>query len=320
METINSIILIIIIYLLIRFIKKIPKKSEIKKNSINEKTLKKQNSKNDFSENPEIIYRKIEIDDKTSQIIELKKKYESLLKSAFECQKVKNTQTANIKNLHKQIDILKNNEKNLQEIINSKNIKINELQEEVNSLTNTINSLTKTIKKVQVKNNSLSNIIEKQRKIIKNKKSKISILEADKFYHKNSSRHFKELNDSKSTTINELQKIINSQKDNIKELQYKNNELEKKNKELEYIIKKRDELLNNLKERTDSSISKITSLYSDFLTLHYRISSNILLTKKRPAKKEAYRIQDLRKESRLHIERYKKCFINMNIYYRFFQN
>jgi hypothetical protein len=75
--------------------------------------------------------------------------------------------------------------------------------------------------------------------------------------------------------------------------------------ELEGAIRAKDNLYEQIKSKSNNSISKITSLYSDFLTLQYDISSRYLNNKKHPAHKEAERIEDLKKKTKIYIEQYK---------------
>jgi hypothetical protein len=75
--------------------------------------------------------------------------------------------------------------------------------------------------------------------------------------------------------------------------------------ELENVIKSKDDLYEQIQNINNISVNKITSLYSDFLTLQYDISSNYLLRKKHPAYKEAERIMDLKAKTKTYIEQYK---------------
>jgi len=75
-------------------------------------------------------------------------------------------------------------------------------------------------------------------------------------------------------------------------------------KSLEQCIIKKDELYNLLQKQNNLSITKITSLYSDFLTLQYDLSEKYLKNKDRPALVEAKRIAELRRETKVYIEKY----------------
>lgn len=68
----------------------------------------------------------------------------------------------------------------------------------------------------------------------------------------------------------------------------------------------KDELFNDLKKRDNESISKITSLYSDFLLIQFDISSHYLKTKKHPAKVEASRVNELKIESKKYLEQFRQ--------------
>lgn len=92
--------------------------------------------------------------------------------------------------------------------------------------------------------------------------------------------------------IDELNKNITSKNDEI--ILLKKGILEK------------DELFNDLKKRDNESISKITSLYSDFLLIQFDISSHYLKTKKHPAKVEASRVNELKIESKKYLEQFRQ--------------
>jgi len=117
------------------------------------------------------------------------------------------------------------------------------------------------------------------------KKDEISIL------LKNSTKIKSELFEKKNE-ISELQKNILDLKNEIFYL--------KKG------ITEKDELFNKLKTLNHESITKITSLYSDFLLVQYDISSQFLKTKSHPAIKEAKRIEELKNESKIYFEQYRQ--------------
>lgn len=70
-------------------------------------------------------------------------------------------------------------------------------------------------------------------------------------------------------------------------------------------IEEKDALYRLIGQRSNNSISRITSLYSDFLTLQFDISEKYLKNKKHPAFTEAMRINELKKETRSYIEQFK---------------
>ena len=79
--------------------------------------------------------------------------------------------------------------------------------------------------------------------------------------------------------------------------------------EIEFLrkgISDKDKLFDNLKSRDNESVSKITTLYSDFLLVQYDISSQYLRTKKHPAKVEALRIKELKSESKKYLEQFRQ--------------
>jgi hypothetical protein len=88
---------------------------------------------------------------------------------------------------------------------------------------------------------------------------------------------------------------------------YENNllNLKEKVKSLETCILEKDELYTGLQNQDSATISKIISLYSDFLLVQYELSQNYLLSKPHPAYYEAIRIQELKKETQLYVEQFK---------------
>lgn len=68
---------------------------------------------------------------------------------------------------------------------------------------------------------------------------------------------------------------------------------------------KKDALYERIKEENNETLEYISSLMSDHLTLQYQISANYLVRKKHPARKEALRIRELRKETKTIIQRSK---------------
>jgi hypothetical protein len=75
---------------------------------------------------------------------------------------------------------------------------------------------------------------------------------------------------------------------------------------LEKCIKEKDELYLALQEMSNSSISRITSLYADFRLLQYDLSEKYLSFKERPAKVEAWRIKELKQETKKYLEQFKQ--------------
>lgn len=88
-----------------------------------------------------------------------------------------------------------------------------------------------------------------------------------------------------------------------------NNEIEELQKKVSFLlngINKKDALYKSLTNKTNENISKITSLYSDLLLVQYSISEKYLINKSHPAIEEAKRIKELKKETKIHIERYRQ--------------
>lgn len=91
--------------------------------------------------------------------------------------------------------------------------------------------------------------------------------------------------------------------------------------EIESLIKginEKDELFNNLKLRDNESVSKITSLYSDFLLIQCDISSRYLETKSHPAKMEVLRIKELIRRTKPYIFQYRQMLYKYEILLQLF--
>lgn len=76
--------------------------------------------------------------------------------------------------------------------------------------------------------------------------------------------------------------------------------------ELEKAISIKDDIYESLKNKSNESITKITSLYADFMFVQYEVSAKYLETKKRPAVVEAQRIRELKAQSAIHKEQYRQ--------------
>jgi Holliday junction resolvase len=81
-------------------------------------------------------------------------------------------------------------------------------------------------------------------------------------------------------------------------------QLKKESIKLKQVVEKKDDLYRNLETFSNTSIMKITSLYSNFITLQDSISAELLERKRHPAYIEAKRIKEVRAEKRMYIERY----------------
>lgn len=114
-------------------------------------------------------------------------------------------------------------------------------------------------------------------------------------------------------------------KKELKEEQSKNYGLERSIERLQNEIEKlknailaKDELYEALNQKNEDSITKITSLYSDFLLTEYEISALYLESKKHPALTEAKRIRELKSETKLHIEKYKQMLYKYETLFQLF--
>lgn len=81
--------------------------------------------------------------------------------------------------------------------------------------------------------------------------------------------------------------------------------LEKELENIQEVLSKKEKLFQDINNVNDSSVKKISSLFSDYLLLQYDLSANLLSKKERPAFSEAKRIKDLKTETRNYIEQYK---------------
>ncbi|MDD2445888.1 MAG: restriction endonuclease [Clostridia bacterium] len=111
----------------------------------------------------------------------------------------------------------------------------------------------------------------------------------------------RKINAPREKLRNELyqQKLVNSKLEkNLVELKYEINLLKN-------CIIEKDELFNSLKLRDNESVSKITSLYSDFLLCQYEISSHCLKNKPHPATKEVLRIKSLKRITETHLMQFR---------------
>jgi hypothetical protein len=75
---------------------------------------------------------------------------------------------------------------------------------------------------------------------------------------------------------------------------------------LKQIINKQNELFEAIKTKDNESVSKITSMYADFLLAQYNYSAIYLKTKPHPAHSEAMRIIEIKQDAKIHIERYRQ--------------
>lgn len=81
--------------------------------------------------------------------------------------------------------------------------------------------------------------------------------------------------------------------------------LEKELNNLQNLINEKEVLFADINNVSDSSIKKITSLFSDYLLLQYDLSAKYLEVKQRPAYTEAQRIRELKAETKNYTQQYK---------------
>lgn len=116
-----------------------------------------------------------------------------------------------------------------------------------------------------------------------------------------------------SQSINELENKITEistelkrTKIEVEDLSRELLQIEKEKDFFENKVKEQHELFIAVKEKSNDSISKITSLYSDFLLLEYEIIANRIENKVRPAIEEGKRIRELKSQSKFHLEQYRQ--------------
>jgi len=200
-----------------------------------------------------------------------------------------------IKKSNKQYLELKEIRKNDLELLENLNEQVNKQITELNKVKEQKSELLKEIDKYN------KSILEKQKEI-----EKLQSLLENKYEESN------ELN-TQIKRLNQLIQEIKFEKeqenkvnaDKINSCKITNVRLESKIKLLKSSIEEKDKYFEKLKNLNDDNIIDITSLLSDFILLEYKISEQILLSNKRPAKKEAKRINELKKETRKYISQYK---------------
>lgn len=144
----------------------------------------------------------------------------------------------------------------------------------------------------------------------------IGIFQSVRNYIKDYDRIFKDNSEQRSeikqlnSVIQELNSEIHSYKSEIKRkiISHKDetHRLSNRISQLEQGFKIKDDFFKSLTNKTNESVNKISSLYSDLLLVQYSISEEYLKTKKHPAYEEAKRIKELKKDTKIHIERYRQ--------------
>ena len=101
-------------------------------------------------------------------------------------------------------------------------------------------------------------------------------------------------------------KRISELREKTEDILIKSRQIQYRNEELKKALSEKDNLLEVFFEKSNNSISKIASLYSDYLLLQFKISENVLREKDRPALVEVERIQELQKRSKIYVQQYKE--------------
>jgi len=91
--------------------------------------------------------------------------------------------------------------------------------------------------------------------------------------------------------LSENAKTISEQNSRIRNLNHQTTNLQ-------HVIHRKDEYYSILSDPVPERYDKLSEFISDFRTLHFDLSAKYLATKKRPAKKEALRIAELKKVHR----------------------
>jgi hypothetical protein len=99
--------------------------------------------------------------------------------------------------------------------------------------------------------------------------------------------------------IDDLEQKNTSEKQNL-------NRLERERDNLKNGIEEQHELFVSIQNKSEKSVSKITSMYSDFLLLEYDVIARRLENKTRPAITEGKRIRELKAQSKFHLEQYRQ--------------
>lgn len=81
--------------------------------------------------------------------------------------------------------------------------------------------------------------------------------------------------------------------------------IENENKRILQTLAQKEKLFLEINNLNDKSVKKISSLFADYSLLQYDLSAKMLIGKIRPARKEAKRINELKKQTKSYIEQYK---------------
>jgi hypothetical protein len=117
---------------------------------------------------------------------------------------------------------------------------------------------------------------------------------------------------------NFIETILEQDKLIYESLNFRLNKNENIINEYKSLIRDKDDLFVELSKSTNSTLNKVTSLYSDFLLIQFNLSEQYLIAKKRPALAEAKRIRELKQESKFHIEQYRQMLYKYEILLQLF--
>jgi len=198
---------------------------------------------------------------------------------------------------HIQIDQLKLENNTLIYEGNKIKFRSNYLSEKLIDLESKINEITTELNNTKIENANLSNdLIQKDKK---------SIMFESKITEQNEQIvNLKEITEKITYELDNVKKQLKKSGIEVSDLRFELFQKDKENKLFENKLKEQHELFIAAKEKSNDSISKITSLYSDFLLLEYDIIASHVENKKRPAIEEGKRIRELKIQSKMYLEQY----------------
>ncbi len=108
---------------------------------------------------------------------------------------------------------------------------------------------------------------------------------------------------NKKTNLNQK---INESKNQLRTKINECKNLEKRNNDLEIGMAVKDDIFESLKNKTNESISRFSTIYADQLLVQYEITARYLETKKHPAIVTASNIRILKKEAKIHKKQFRE--------------
>jgi hypothetical protein len=232
----------------------------------------------------------------TNQLIVEKQKIENLEKDLiFKVQESEKT----IKNLEKELHTkIQENNKSIEYLTNyekERNQYITENEElnfQIQESEKNINHLEKELHtKIQENEKSTQHLKDSQNEV------NLSIIRNQKIDIK--------LKEQIQINFNLESDLNNSKRKYIEENQKSNSLLREKDK-LKNTVIEQHKLYLSIEGKSQNSVTKLTSMYSDFLLLEYNLVARYLESKKRPALSESKRIKELKVQSKFHLQQYRQ--------------